>query len=516
MKTTDKIDLKTHLDLVASKDQIISDLEKDVQYYRETIRLMKLKQFGKRSEKLPNHPDLFEQTFNEIEHWADEDDDSVVEEDSKTEPKKTTKSKKGRKRLPSELPRIKVVIDFPESERQCEQGHKTEVLEEIISEELDIIPAKVQVIQKIRLKRICTICPNRPIKTAPIPEKLLPKTQCSDTLLAFIITAKFCDGLPFYRQMGILKRYGIETLTRATLANWAIKASEKMIPLMNLMRDHLLEGSVIWMDETRIQVLKEIDRKAESKSQMWVQVGGDPKRRVVLFEYDPSRSGEVAKRLLDTYSGCLQTDGYPVYDSVAEANGLTLSGCWDHARRKFFDAKKAEKGIPKKKNSVSKADIALSFISKLYAIERTLEDASVEQIKKVRQEKSVPVLEKIRSWLDKQLPKIVPKSALGKALFYLDNQWPYLVAYCEDGHFRISNCLAENAIRPFAVGRKAWLFANSTRGAKASAIFYSLVETAKLNNLEPYAYLRAVFENLPKATCVEDFEKLLPWNIQIP
>jgi hypothetical protein len=321
------------------------------------------------------------------------------------------------------------------------------------------------------------------------------------------------DGLPLYRLEGILKRYGGD-VTRSTLANWMIRLSLQLQPLINLMREEQLSGFLIQADETRIQVLKEPGKTPQSNKYMWVTRGGPPDKPSVLFDYNPSRGKEVPLRLFEGYSGYLQADGYASYEAVCEAEGITLLGCWDHARRKFKDAQDAQ---PRKKKDSppSKADMALRMIGKLYRIEREIKTLIPEEKYQQRQARSIPVLEKLKAWADKNHDKVPKDSLTGKAMFYLRNQWPKLIRYCEDGRLPISNCLAENAIRPFVIGRKAWLFADTPKGAHASAIYYSLIETAKANGLDPYAYFRQLLSQLPYADSVEKYEALLPWNIKL-
>jgi transposase len=262
------------------------------------------------------------------------------------------------------------------------------------------------------------------------------------------------------------------------------------------------------MDETPVQVLNQKGKLAESKSYMWVRHAGPPGQRITLFDYDPSRSGAVPRRLLAGYSGALMLDGYEGYAPVCREQGLTRLGCWVHARRKFVDVSKASK----KKNS--QAAYAIKLIAKLYVIEKTNKDANAEGRYQARIENAKPIIDKLRQWLDETKPKVPPKNLLGKALQYLDNQWPRLIAYLEDGQYPIDNNPVENAIRPFAIGRKNWLFSASVNGPKASANLYSLIETAKANDLEPYAYLKRVFTELPNAQSYDDVEKLLPNHVK--
>jgi len=288
-------------------------------------------------------------------------------------------------------------------------------------------------------------------------------------------------------------------------------------PLMNLLREEQNNATYLQADETRIQVLKEEGKTAQSDKWMWVTRGGPPGRPSVLFDYDPSRAGSVPVRLLDGFSGVLQADGYSGYGEVCKKHGLTRIGCWDHARRKFIEAIQAAPPVAKGKSKAktSKADVALAYIRQLYAIEREQRERSDDERYQARQTRSVPLLAEFKTWLDDNVGKVMNGSLTRKAMAYTLAQWPYLVGYCEQGYLHISNILAENAIRPFAVGRKAWLFADSTQGAKASATCYSLLETAKANELEPSAYINYVLAQIGEANTLEKLEALLPWNVPL-
>jgi hypothetical protein len=273
------------------------------------------------------------------------------------------------------------------------------------------------------------------------------------------------------------------------------------------MRDRLLESPVIHCDETRVQVLKEPDRDPTSQSWMWVQASGPPDKKVVLFDYTSSRAQDVPLRLLDSYRGYVMTDDYAGYNALVLQPGVERLACMAHARRKFVDAQKVQP-----KGKTGRADIALTMINKLYSIERESKDASDEQRFIARQERSSPILAQLKSWLAKTQSQVTPQSALGKAVHYLANNWNRLERYVEAGYLPIDNNAAERAIKPFVIGRKAWLFSDTVNGAAASAKIYSLVETAKVNGQEPYTWLRHVLERLPYASTVEDYEALLPWN----
>ena len=301
------------------------------------------------------------------------------------------------------------------------------------------------------------------------------------------------------------------------MANWVIKLALQLQPLINLMREHQLAYDYLQVDETRIKVLKEPDKSPTSDKWMWVMRGGPPDSPVILFDYDPSRGKEVPLRLLEGFEGYLQSDGYAGYDAICKKQNIVRLGCWDHARRKFTDAKKAADTNKKNKNAtntVAKFFIALSKIGKLYAVERDITSLTPTEKYRQRQQRSKPLLDDLNQWLEKNISKVPRGSKIHTAIQYTLNQWPKLISYCDDDRLNISNALAENAIRPFVIGRKAWLFADTPNGAKASAIHYSLIETVKANGLEPYQYLREVLTKLPYAETVEELEALLPWNIK--
>jgi transposase len=499
--------------LLTEKDSQLQNQQQRIRLLEEQILLLRNKQFGSSSERAPGQGEL----FNEAEQ-AEAGQEEIALAEPATETLTYTRNKPaGRKALPEDLPRVRIEHDLPEAEKTCACGCQLTQIGEAISEQLDLIPAKIQVIQNVRKKYACKAC-EAGVTIAPLPRQPIPKSNASPGLLAHIAVAKYQDALPLYRQEQILRRIGVD-LPRNTLANWIIRCGQLTQPLLNLFNDHLLEGPVIQCDETPLQVLKEPDKPTQSKSYMWVRVGGMPGQQIVLYDYYPSRSGQVAEELLRDYSGYLQTDDYAGYHAVGQEKAITHLGCWAHARRKFVEAQKiANTGKAHKnkanKNQPGKADIALNYIGHLYGIERKGKDLNPEERKRLRQQESLPLLNKLRTWLDKTQPKVLPKSTLGKALAYLNKNWDKLSVYTEDGRLKLDNNAAENAIRPFVIGRKNWLFSDTPKGAKASAALYSLIETAKANGLEPYAYLRRVFTELPQAETVEAIEALLPWNVK--
>ena len=309
----------------------------------------------------------------------------------------------------------------------------------------------------------------------------------------------------------IFKRLGIH-LPRNTQAHWMIKGTQLLQPIYNLLNDQLLSSGYIHMDETTVQVLNEPGKSAESKRYMWVRRTGDVDHPIVLFDDHPRRSGDAVTLLISDYQGYLQTDDYASYLKIGASAGVTHLGCMAHARRKFIDAQKV---MPSQKGKVSKADVAVEMIAVLYRIEAGIKGKPASERYTVRQQKSIPQLDKIRAWLDKALEYTLPKGRTGVAIAYLHKNWKKLIGYTLDGRLNIDNNPVENAIRPFAIGRKNWMFSDSQSGAKASAMYYSMIETAKANGLEPYAYLWALFTQLPSCKTVEDYELLLPWNIKL-
>jgi transposase len=455
--------------------------------------------------------DLF---LNEAEALAPAGTPAAEEEPPETEIAGHTRKKRGRKPLDPNLPREIIRHELPESDRVC--AHDGSTLMEIgveISEQLDIIPQQVRVIQHQRVKYACPCC-DESIKVTPASGRIIPKGLLTEAALAWVVTSKYMDSLPLYRQAALLGRFGGE-LSRNTLAGSVVRVGEAVQPIINLLRDHLLDADLILGDETVVQVLKEPGRAAQTTSYLWAQMtGSGPPIR--LFSYAPGRGGSHAATL---YAGikrdaALMTDGYAVYHTIATTHGLTHLGCWAHGRRYFVEA---EAVIPK--DSRGPTQVATQFIAaigELYAVEVHARDLSVVERYTLRQEQSSPILARIHDLLLHHLHSVLPGSLLGKALHYLSAQWPKLIRYVENGAWPIDNNLCENAIRPFVVGRRNWLFADTVAGANASANLYSLIETCKAHRIDPYAYLVSLFRKLPAAKTADDFEALLPWNLSPP
>jgi transposase len=489
---------------IRSKNQEIERLE-------EEIRLLRQALFAPKSEKRKDtglSPQLA---------LFDLPENPPAEEDSKPEKEivisEHTRKKKGRKPIPDHLPRIEIVHDIADDEKQCACGCALSKIDEDISEKLDIIPAEIRVIRHVRPKYACKNCEGveddaRSVKIAPVPPQIIPRGIATASLLAYVLTAKFCDALPFYRQEKQFIRLGVD-IPRQTMCNWAMMAAEKCRSLLDLLQQEIRSGPLIHVDETTVQVLDEPGRKATQKSYMWIFRGGAPAHPAVVYQYHPTRSGDVAKLFLNGYHGTVQTDGYKGYDFLDNWHDILHVGCWAHARRKFVKALDAGS-----KKTNRRANKALTFIRNLYKLEKFAKQNKLksDDIYRLRQEQAKPILESMKAWLHERSSKVTPSSLFGQAAHYCLNQWHRLSNYVENGDAAIDNNAAENGIRPFVIGRKNWLFSGTPQGAEASALLYSLIETAKANNLEPFSYLRFLFEKLP-VTSEDKLISLLPTKL---
>jgi transposase len=505
-------ELKTLIMDLAAK---YTELEAEYSLLNEHLRLLRQKHFGASSEKVSDEQLLL---MLAEETTADRRDIAEVSPEETVTVAEHKRARGGRRPLPENLERIEVVHDLKPDQKICpHDGRELKRIGEEVSEQLSYRPAEMRVIRHVRPKYACPLC-EEGVSIAPPAPQLIPKSMAGPSLLAHIAVSKYADALPLYRQTQIFSRHGVD-LPRSTLSSWMIRCGEAIQPLINLLRDELLQGPIIGCDETRFQVLKEQGQRPQRQSYLWVQLGGgESNKPVILFDYDPSRGGEVPKRLLAGFEGYLQTDGYVGYDALCDENdGIRRVGCWAHARRKFDEAfkilekRKGKKGQSRsKKLKESHAFRGLNWIRKLYDVERLAKEMSAEERYQLRQKRSRPIIEDIAKWRAESAAKVPPKTYIGKAFTYLENQWKYLIRYLEDGRLEIDNNKVENVIRPFAVGRRNWLFSDTVAGAEASTNLYSLIVTAKANGLEPYSYLSLVFRDLPKARCVDDYEQLLP------
>lgn len=525
MKTSlpsDVVDLQAMvLELYEKVDEISKNYERsemENKLLRERIHQLQHQIYGRKSEKFSLN-DGFEQyrLFEEPDSPAEsENSKSEAEEEEIIVPEHKRK-KGGRKPLPEEFPRVEVVHDLSEEEKMCNCGCQKRCIGQEVSEQLEMQPAQFRVVRHIRYKYACRNCEGvenaegeGAVTIAPVPVQLIPKSIATPSLLSYIFVSKYCDALPFYRQEKLFHRIGFD-LSRATMCHWAVKVADKCKDLLELLRWELLSGPLINIDETTLQVLHEPGRRFDSKSYMWVFRGGAPTKPVYVYIYAETRSGNVAANFLGSYHGYVQTDGYSGYDFLDRQEGIIHLACWAHVRRKFKDVVRAGGEF----TGDGLAGEALYKIRQLYRIEReaVVNDLDTDELYNERQKRSKPLLDKFELWLKENAPKAPPKSLLGKAFSYTLSQWHRLTRYVLDGGLRPDNNLVENAVRPFVVGRKNWLFNDQPDGASASATFYSLIETAKANGLEPYKYLCYLFDRLPFAQSNEGLKKLLPPNL---
>ncbi|SQD76777.1 transposase [Moritella yayanosii] len=454
------------------------------------------------SKKMPGADEI----FNEAEVTLDEQDNQILTSAiPENETEKKVKPK--RKPLPPELPRKDVIIDIDDTDKICDccrnPLHK---MGESSSESLEFVPAHIKVIKTIRPKYTCRHCEKNGIesdvKTAPMPATPIPKSIATASLLSQIITCKYQFGLPLYRQETMLSDIGI-TLSRQTMSSWILRSATLLEPLYMRLKKTLLAEPSIHADETPLKVIK----AEKSTSYMWVYCCGTDalgsNTNIVLFDYHNSRRAQCTIDFLDGYQGYMHVDGYKAYESTQ----ATLVACLAHIRRKFIDVKKVQS-----KKKTGKVDVALNLIGKLYGIEKRIKGKSVEDKFTIRQSQAKPIVKILYDWLIEHKEKIPPKSKLGEAISYSLNQFEKFQRYLEDGRLSIDNNRAERAVKPFVIGRKAWLFSYTNTGANASAILYSLVETAKANNLIVHDYIASCLQQI--AENPNDIDALLPWNIK--
>lgn len=482
--TADNLALESELKIISAENVTLKD---KLELALAQLNLNRAKRFGVQTEKAAKG------TFNEAEQHAT------------TSP---AHHKKGRQALPDELTRelTTYIIDEPICD-DC--GHQLHACGFEDSEQVKIVPAHISVIKHRCTKYACRHCENTmtgsKIISATKPNQPIPGSIASPEALAAVVTSKYCDALPLNRQTDILKRVGLE-ISRSTLANWCIKASTLIEPIIDLYQQHLLAGNVICADETTVQVLDEPDRKAQQKSYMWVYRSGQfAQHPVVIYDYQPGRGHEHPEAFLAGYTEYLQCDGYRAYGCL---ENITVSGCWAHARRKFNEALIAQ---PKK---TGKANVAISTIQKLYAIEKRTKSLPPNERQKIREKEAIPILDKFKTWLDETSQTLLPKSYLGIAVSYTLNYWQALTRYVESGELGIDNNVTERDIRPFTTGRKNWMFAQSVKGAQASAVLYSIVMTCRAHDINPYFYFQKLFEELPNRVEGADLNDLLPWHAQ--
>ena len=515
--------------------QVKGELEKAIErkvLLEEEVRWLKAQYYGRStqsSDAAEQNPDQ-KMLFNEAEVLA------AIEAADEAHRQRTTKidaherkrsADAGRKAIPEHFPRIEIEHDLAPEQKMCTKcavPHPLTRIGQEIRECYRFEPPKISVEQHIRPTYVCEELHDAPI-TAPAPPVILPKSMASPSLLAHVTNSKFNLGLPLYRVSQDLKRYGMD-LGPGTLGTWvSIVGGEKVMPVINLIREALFAMVFMHIDETPLQILRS-DKAVGSDHYIVVRAGGPPGQRIILYDYLASRTTAGLKQFFigpeGPYQGKLVSDGLERYDDIAAELKLLHFGCLTHCRTMFFKARKVSQ-LP---SSRTLANAAIEdYIGPVYQIEgqiKTLraqyeqrgQSLPLETVLQLRQQKSKPILEKFKAWIDDLLPGTPPNSALGKALGYATRQWPKLVRHLDHPEVPVDNNYSEQQIKHFATGRKAWLFSYDASSAQASANLFSLVMTCRVNQIEPYAYLNHLFEHLPAASTVEQVEALLPWNLK--
>ena len=497
------------------------ELKSQNEWLMEQLRLLRKKQFGASSERTKEQLDgQLSLLFNEAEAYAAPPGRQKV---SQVAAHTRKQGGSARDVVPENIPVEVVEHRLSEEERVCPQcGETMREIGKEVRETLVFVPAKAALRQDVYYTYACEKCEKSdenddqkddvrtPVVKTPRDPAVIPGSFASPEAIAHIMTQKFCMGSPLYRQEQEWARQGLK-LSRQTMSNWVLWASERWLePVYDALHRQLVQLEVLHADETTLQVLREPGKKAQTKSYMWLyRTSGDMEHPIVLYEYQPSRKGEHAEKFLKGFSGYLHADGYQGYHKLPGT--IRVVGCWAHARRKFDEALNA---IPPDKREDSAAWTGLKYCNDLFAWEKQFSKLSPEERKNQRLKEEQPILDALLAWADSISGSVAPKSALGKALHYLREQWPYLIRYLEDGRLELSNNRAERSIKPFVIGRKNFLFANTPLGAKASAVIYSLIETAKENELDPYQYLLWVLEQAPKLAVDNGnwAERLTPGN----
>lgn len=489
----------------------IDELKRKLERMNEVLLNAQRARFGQSSEQKnyvlgKDQLSLFDEAESSQDHKAEEPKPETIFVEAHERKKKRSQAE-----MLNNLPEEEVLLEIPEEQLVCSKcgGKMKPIGKKFLRHEMQIIPKQVKLLAYYAVTYACDSCEKDTgfahIVSVKPPVPLMKHSLASPSTVAYIMTQKYVDGLPLARQEKIWAREGI-SLSRATMANWVIQCSQTWLkPLYRHMKQELLTHSVIHADETVVQVLKEEGKPATSESRMWLYASAALLRHQVrLFEYQPDRSGKRPESFLNGFTGCLVTDGYAGYNQVQK---VTHCGCWAHARRKWREA--MPDGATAK---TSKAAIGFRYCNKLFAEERKCVLYQPEYRKEYRQGKELPLLEEYFAWLNTVHPE--KGSKLEEAVRYSINQKQRLCAFLDHGEVPISNNLAENAIRPFTLGRKNWLFCDTPKGAESSAVVYSLVESAKANGIAPFSYLQHALVQLPylgKSPSHEELETLMPW-----
>ena len=482
--------------------------------------------FCSHSEKADKQPLLFD--------FEDEDlipsDSEIAETVAGEGPYKEIKVREyirrkcGRKAIDDSTPTKQIYHDIPEEEKVCACGCSLKKVGENSTKRLRIIPAKMYAIEDIYPKYACPNCEgsgdedNPVFRQASAVKYFIPKSIATNELLAYVMTNKFCEHMPFYRQEKAFERRCI-TVSRADMSNWQEQIYKKLKPLDTLIMNHIKTGTTMNMDETTVRVLKykdQTENENRQKSYIWLGIGGPKDKKAVIYRYYESRNAKFIKPFINGFKGWLQTDEYPGYETALKEHNLLYPddkiihvACLAHVRRKFFDA-----SLNGKSPGAGKA---VKYIQLIYKKEEELIEMNLspEELVSKRKELIKPIFDEFHKWLLEMEPKVPPTLKFGRAINYALSSWQHLLNYLDCPDLFVDNSIAERSIKPFVIGRKNWLFSGSEKGAESSCFLFTLIENAKYYHLDPYEYLRCVFDQAVNCQTKKDYEKLLPWNISI-
>jgi len=504
--------------LIQSLQKTVEDCNTTITNLQEQVDYLTRKLFGTSSEKKNDIPGQMN-LFNEAELEADQESESVADETETIVSSHARRPKRTSREIFRGIPVVEEIINLPQEEQVCSDcDTPLECIgKEFVRQEFRYEPAKGKLVRIYRATYKCPVCTtadvlegNLSFVKADVPEALIPHSYASASSVAWTMYQKYGNAMPLYRQEQDWNQLGV-SFSRATLANWIITCSmEYLQPLYDYFHKILLKRKFLMADETRIQVLNEPERNAETDSYMWLfRSGEDGLPAIILYHYTQTRAGYHAEEFLKGFKGYLETDGYQGYNNLSD---IKRCCCWAHVRRYFIDA------VPKGKeyDYSNPAVQGVQFCTKLFEYERISQAKkhNYEQKKEYRLLKEKPVLDAFWNWLNEQRPR--KGSRFEKAVNYAQNRKAYLMTYLEDGRCSFSNNLSENSIRPFTLGRKNWMFSDSPKGASASAVVYTMVEMAKAHDLNIYQYLKYILEHRPKQTMTdEQFESLAPWSAEV-
>ena len=500
--------------LILSQHEQLLSRDNEIEHLKLLIAKLRRMQFGRKSEKLDRQIEQLELRLDELQATQAENAAAshtpariapVASIATKPVHGESVQGKPARKPLPEHLPRE--VRKYPPKQKACPDcGGELKSLGEDVSEILEYVPARFKVIRQVRPKLACACCER--IVQAEAPSRPIERGVAGPGLLAHVLVSKYCDHLPLYRQSEIYAREGVE-LERSTLADWVGGTSQLLAPLVEALRRHVLSAGKLHADDTPVPVLAPGNGKTKT-GRLWTYVrddrpAGDATPAAVWFAYSPDRKGEHPQSHLVNFMGTLQADGYAGFDAVYETGRIQEAACWAHVRRKFYDLHLAHQS--------QVAAEAMERIAALYAIEKEIRGHAAGERREIRNAQARPLLDSLKQWLEETLGKLSRKSDTALAVRYALSRWDALLRYVDDGRIEIDNNAAERSLRAVALGRKNYLFAGSDAGGERAAAIYSLIGTAKLNGLDPEAYLRNVLSRIADHP-INRIDELLPWNVE--